>query len=216
MSNDSNKEKCLIEITIAGIPTIALVDSGSTVTLIDKKFSSNLEKLDLKIYPTNLKLKVVNKKTVMADQAMIAPFEFPGKKLTHEAIVLDDLAYACIIGLDCLKKIGMIVSFGNLSWCWNTSPSVWYDFYNSGINFNLGECNLFEDEDFDSEAIEKALLEAPIDSEKKEKLRSLIFNYKCVFSTTPGLTKSAEHYVDTGNSMPIACPPYRYSPIRRR
>ncbi|KAI9555914.1 enzymatic polyprotein [Daphnia sinensis] len=64
--------------------------------------------------------------------------------------------------------------------------------------------------------LENVIIDPDLSLKKKGKLMELLYTHRHCLSTRKGETKLVQHVIETGNTKPISCAPYRVSMVERR
>ncbi|GBN45785.1 hypothetical protein AVEN_189627-1 [Araneus ventricosus] len=116
-----------------------------------------------------------------------------------------------LLGTDFLEKSGIVPDLKNKSWYFSDKPhhkicfKEYFDVNSlqAAGSIIANSCQLREDE---------GTTPTP---EQREKMSYLLEKFDSIFKPGADPTPYAEHHINTGNSLPVAGPPYRTNPAKR-
>lgn len=103
-----------MKIRLNGKPAIALMDSGATCNLIDRKMIDNIkEKCEIKVSQNSCNVACANNSAMQTHGETVLIFSLGGTTVRMKFIIVSDLHNVdCIIGLRAMKKLGVTFDFG--------------------------------------------------------------------------------------------------------
>jgi len=96
-------------IAIGGEPLRALVDSGSTRTILGAAGVKIVQKLNLPIRKRITRIRTADGQIARAGEEVEIVFSLKGREREISACLLPSLTVSCLIGMDFLRKFGMVV-----------------------------------------------------------------------------------------------------------
>ncbi|GBL95055.1 hypothetical protein AVEN_17366-1 [Araneus ventricosus] len=116
-----------------------------------------------------------------------------------------------LLGTDFLEKSGIVLDLKNKSWYFSDKPHHKI-YFKEDLDVNslqaagsiiANSCQLREDEG------------TTLTPEQRKKMSYLLEKFDSIFKPGGDPTPYAEHHINTGNSPPVAGPPYRMNPAKR-
>lgn len=138
---------------------------------------------------------------------MRVPIKIAGREIDTEFIILPNLQNnRTLLGVDFLRKAGIVIDLANDSWHFSDTAHVKYRFVKEeDVNF----VNIFEEKlptcDIKLRADEKTQLS----SEQSNTLNELLSSHSSIFNSGGEPTEFAEHAIDAGYHSLISVPPCR-------
>lgn len=172
----------------------SLLDTGSQISLV----RSCMLPTDICIKPKNLTLRSVDDRTLSVKGCVTLCIEIQGLICEHEFVVVDNLIYPIILGLDLISSNSLKLEFSR---CNNKKPCV------CSVQNDRDECGVDEEycmPPFESEAY--CLPEVPPEDAE---LCELMQEYKDIFRLRPGRTQLTEYDIRLSDDTPIRIPPRR-------
>lgn len=172
----------------------ALVDSGSSRTLLGAQGIEIVRRLNLPIRKKITRIRTANGQIAKAREEIEIPFSLKGRTRTISACLLPDLAVSCLVGIDFLRVFGIVVDYGTPEWSFRDDHAVRY-FFELPDSETRVCCGLPELTPSQSERLTLFL---------KSKIPEATEN--------PGVTSLTEHIIDVGQHRPIKQRCYLVSP----
>ena len=209
--HDNPHSRLAVDLKISGVKALALVDCGSTHTLVRSEMIPKLEAKGSKFIPYKCDVSATladgSRTSILGH--IVAPINLMGKSYVCDCQVFKELPQDCVLGLDAMRRLNMSVNFGS-----NTITVKG----NTGIKqvpvAHISSCDI-------PEAISgTAPLNVTLPSlpekcdllpHQEEEFQNLVDEYKEIFKKSPGKTNLVEHkiYLHPG-TMPIK---QRYYPV---
>lgn len=198
----------ILEIDIAGSIFQALVDTGSSISLVGSRAQQVALEAGALLDPirTTIQLAVGHSES---HSSIVIPFIFQGLNITHSFTYLSDLLYDVVLGRDFLECTGMVIDIAHNQWHlenqvgtfvkWNDEHSI----SQSQAMIITGQKQSVSRDSITENMLNTFLTDLP--PATGQKARQLLADYEDIFTDLPGLTSLTEHNIDTGDSLPIRC-----------
>ncbi|CAH8556952.1 unnamed protein product [Dicrocoelium dendriticum] len=197
-----------LELSIAGICLLGLVDTGAARSLIRASVSRSFSNCVRK--PCNARLTAANGLPLVVRNSIVAPVVVACTRFNHEFIVADRIPFDVIIGIDLLRRLKCRLDLEKSQLITDSCTILLRASSNSNFeDFTLYECSVKEQQCVD-DFIRSIGLSA--DTLTQARLAQVIQNYSDAFawkSGDLGRTGLVKHSIDTGVARPIKVPPRR-------
>ena len=191
-----------IKIMLNGVPTNALVDTGSQVNAISERwFSNNKKDLGrieiLKLSNTVIKGATGNKSKRITQQVLLT-FQIGELKFDSVFVVVPELIRECILGFELLAKNGCVIDLSNKQI--RIQGDHTHEEETTAEILQVGLSALEEDIE---ESINKKVqdIEEITEGERSE-LRRILEDNKIVFRDTPGRITAYHHRFEVTDQTP--------------
>ena len=135
-SNVKTPSRPVQSIYVNEVQVSALLDTGSSVTLINSKLKSKiLQKGSNTAKSPSIKLCGAGGTELKQNGCFSLQIKLNGKKLFHNCLFIDQLQVPCILGMDFMPKIGAVIDTNTNTISFSTNPS------NRTRQFNVALCN---------------------------------------------------------------------------
>ena len=218
-------------VDINGIKVETILDGGATVNIMSKKL---MDKLGLKIERESLILLHLADGRTAKPMGEISNLVLKVENLfiPFDAIILPDCSYDLLLGRHWLASVQCVTNWssGSFSITWKNREVELpkFEAEDADEEYELNASYPIEDilEPEISLVTETYLVS--ISSEESPKtitkitnpmVGALVKKFEGIFSTSPkdlGFTSRLAHTIDTGDSSPIACRPYRMGPHQKK
>ncbi|KOB72534.1 Retrovirus-related Pol polyprotein from transposon 17.6 [Operophtera brumata] len=199
-----SRDRPVLSVEINGALGKVLVDTGA-------KYSVGSVSLRAHLVKSGSDFKNVYAEFKYADGRVCAQYvELAHVKMTVRGLelgvdfVMLPNATESLLGMTFIKDSGMVLDF---------IKNVWYMSHNKAP-----QPMLFERKQLEIICSSVGLREdegAHLNSDEREQLSDLLNFHEDIFTPGGGPTQYAIHHIDTGDALPIACPPYRVTPARK-
>ena len=108
----AENELTFISCTVNDKPVKELIDTGSTVCVINRLFVERNNFLSM-LEAANFKAKLANGQTMQINECLKAKLNYEDTELITKFYVSDQLEFDCILGLHCIRKIGLKIGSNN-------------------------------------------------------------------------------------------------------
>lgn len=202
----------VLTIEIEEIPVVALVDSGSQITVISEKLFEKVSrgKKNIAILPvTGITIKgAVGTKEQRVKQQVFMKLIIGKEEMESVFLIVSNLSKSVIIGSDWLKKHDATIVFQNkLLKFKNQGEWVKVDFgEDSQPKLMISKVEVDKDDERDvddKELCVKLGNSCRFDEEHRQKFKELVNSYKEVFSNKPGLTNIYTHVIKMRDKTPF-------------
>jgi len=109
-------------------PLRALVDSGLTRTILGAKAIQSVRRLNLPTRQRVTRIRTANGQIARAREEVDLSFRLGDRIRTISVCLLPDLTVSCLVGMDFLRKFGVVVDYELSEWNFRDSPAVRYLF----------------------------------------------------------------------------------------
>ena len=219
-----------VPLSIRSFQGPALLDTGSTFSLMQDKLWQQIKKPHETLMPCgNQEFALANGTAKQALGRAQCTLDLHNSFWTHSMYVLDDkdLAFPIILGLDFLQKTGLRLDFLRGTYGVKNGEQITYHAY---INQSEREKEWHTAEGVANVTIYYALpvkntvLKTPpvhlsvfsnLSSEPQPELLQLMKQWPSVCSVELGRTSVVRHTIRLTDDMPLRCPAYRVSPLKR-
>ena len=225
----------VVPVTIKGIPVEAVVDTGSSFTLIKESLWKRIMLPDEAFLPAERQGFVLADGT--AHQALGKKgleFDWHGVQRTVDTHVMQDrhLVFSLILGLDFLSETGAILDLAknrygvktgkgythypflsqkSNSSLWDKSPTI---IYQPGIHLYYALPPGKMRSGWASTVCPKSV--APYDTDCPEELHQLMGDWPAVTSSILGKTSVEKHNIFLQDEVPVRAKAYRVSPLKKK
>ena len=183
-----------------GVNVIALLDTGSQVSLVRSSFLSS--ELLSRVKKKNLTLRTVNGQKLSVSECIDLCVEIEDASYCHEFIISDELIYPVILGLDFISKNSIKLEFSSH----NVSSKPCLCSVDIPRNDEIdAEDDLPYLPSFDPE-------EYCLPKTDDPQMHRLVEEYKEIFRVRPGRTDLYEYHIRLLDDVPVRIPPRR-SPV---
>lgn len=200
------ENRYFVDLRLGEVTLPSLIDTGATHSYLGDEGLSLLESLQLSVAKINsYQVTLANgvEETVQFTVAFVARVHGRDECVTFS--LLPNLSVPCLLGLDALKKWGMVLDTSNATWWFKDCPGNIYSFSSptegrSGKSTHpVGQVGLKR-----------------INADEYRKLEQFLNQEKVVDSSVPGITTLTEHVIDVGNNKPIKQRAYPVSPALQK
>jgi len=194
--------KCMIE----GEAVTALIDTGATISVINKELADQLIKRDqqIPILPiSGVQISnAVGKKICKVSRQLFCSCQIGETQLFINFVQLENLNEQAIIGADVLNQYNAHINFTNktIQWLIKGEPRITPFFENS--------TNIKSDQITHIEAVEESMTDIVISQKEREALNQLLENFQEIFSDNPGYIYNYECQIKVTPGEPICQRPY--------
>ena len=234
-------DSCYVPVTVEGVACLALVDSGSTVTLVRPDMVPDKTVLD----PTSVRLRTVTGELAPMEGSARLTISVGGVTVYH-LVWVATVQDPCILGLDLLKAAGCQLDFQQNTVSFQGGPYIKMSPTRvptlppavpsasaaeaepedppvpaeSGVTSSAADPTV-QEEDEELLAAIKALWDKNRDGlhpRQQEQLWQTLWEFRGIFARNEeevGQTHLAVHVIDTGDARPIKCRPRRL-PLARQ
>lgn len=137
--------------------------------------------------------------------------ELQHRKVSTRFIILPEAQNRTLFGIDFLQDIGLEMNIGTSTWNFCDTPELVFPLtYESKYEHmdNIVSMSTFEPLRSDEGTM--------LDEAERERFNALLQSNKDIFKAGGEPTPYAEHYINTGEHLPVALPPYRIAPARKQ
>ena len=105
-SDAPHSELCFMDFLLNDKPVKLLIDTGSTISLINRKFVLKHD-LNNSLQPCNFSGKVADGSKIFFREFLPANLEFKGTQMTEPFYMVDNLDFDGLVGIRCIKRLGL-------------------------------------------------------------------------------------------------------------
>ena len=197
----------LIQIDLGVTSTIALIDSGSTRTLISQKLADKLFEHNLvkRSQAVNIKCATANKRNIMIKLSITIKVKIKNLTWFFTMLVCNELGPDLILGADFISKTGMILDIHEQKYYFRFDRTRKYNF----------DCNTNKQERTRSSTAHVVHQESELShlgSRDRLRMQKLIKEFSTVLTPKLGLTKLIEYKTNLSDHKVIRLPPYKLLP----
>ncbi|GBL79856.1 Transposon Tf2-6 polyprotein [Araneus ventricosus] len=203
----------LLDIRIGDIHGRVCADTGATRSIAGELMFNSLRERGVDFQKIEVTMILADGSQINME-AYTAPvsIDIEGRTVPIEILALPKAkGNRTLLGTDFLEKSGIVLDLKNKSWYFSDKPHHKICFkedldvnsLESAGSIIANSCQLREDEG------------TTLTPEQREKMSYLLEKFDSIFKPGGDPTPHAEHHINTGNSPPVAGPPYRMNPAQR-
>lgn len=206
----------LLPIGVYDRAGVAFADSGAQTSIAGRKVYDYLLSLDAEFRPCKIKIAFAD--GVLRDEdasTVTVPIKLAEKTVATDFIVLPKLrANRTLLGVDFLRKAGVVLDLSRHVWYFAEKPANTYNFAQDVTFAN-------EEPPFSACAVEEPTYAlradegATLTGNEKRRINELLHEYRDAFRSGGEPTDALEHSIDTGDHPPISVPPYRLPEFKK-
>ncbi|GBO03898.1 Retrovirus-related Pol polyprotein from transposon 17.6 [Araneus ventricosus] len=209
----SASPSALLDIRIGDIHGRVCADTGATRSIAGELMFNSLRERG--VYFQKMEVTMVladGSQTNMEAYTSPVSIDIEGRTVPIEMLALPKAkGNRTLLGTDFLEKSGILLDLKNKSWYFSDKPHHKICF-KEDLDVNslqaagsiiANSCHLREDEG------------TTLTPEQREKMSYLLEKFDSIFKPGGDPAPYAEHHINTGNSPPVAGPPYRMNPAKR-
>lgn len=111
-----NDQRPYLEVDILGCRMLGLLDSGASCTIVGGPGWSLLEKLGLKLYPSNISCTVANGEVCQGLGTLMMPVALMKKLILIKVLVVPALSHQLILGADFFREMAVVPDLRRDEW----------------------------------------------------------------------------------------------------
>ncbi|GBN33923.1 Retrovirus-related Pol polyprotein from transposon opus, partial [Araneus ventricosus] len=203
----------LLDIRIGDIHGRVCADTGATRSIAGELMFNSLRERGVDFQKMEVTMVLADgSQTNMEAYTAPVSIDIEGRTVPIEMLALPKAkGNRTLLGTDFLEKSGIVLDLKNKSWYFCDKPHHKICF-KEDLDVNslqaagsiiANSCQLREDEG------------TTLTPEQREKMICLLGKFDSIFKPGGDPTPYAEHHINTGNSPPVAGPPYRMNPAKR-
>ena len=218
----------VLKISINGITGTACADSGASHSIASESLYRLLRSkgtvFDKTLFTITLADGSQTKKRVYTTCINLG---LEGRSFPLTMVVLPEArGNQTLLGADFLKQSGVVLNLRNRTWFYDDDPSKCFHFYENAEvqtcdkeeSIHTNPCILNTEKDTADEVNPYLLREDEgkcLTSQQRKQVNSLLKEYEECFRSGGETSPYTEHRINTGNSTPVAVPPYRMTPAKK-
>ncbi|GBN67128.1 Retrovirus-related Pol polyprotein from transposon 297 [Araneus ventricosus] len=203
----------LLDIRIGDIHGRVCADTGATRSIAGELMFNSLRERGVDFQKMEVTMVLANgSQTNMEAYTAPVSIDIEGRTVPIEMLALPKAkGNRTLLGTDFLEKSGIVLDLKNKSWYFSDKPHHKI-YFKEDLDVNslqaagsiiANSCQLREDEG------------TTLTPEQRKKMSYLLEKFDSIFKPGGDPTPYAEHHINTGNSPPVAGPPYRMNPAKR-
>lgn len=216
---------------IGSLSLTFLIDTGSTITLINSKVFNQLSPRLTQFCQqpsTTLSLRLANQAPLRIQWVLQLPFSFNNTTRWHTTYVAPDLWRQCILGYDFIRKHKICID-GAQQKIYFAHRQKFYQHKQTipdrASNTDNRIQRYLQDDSMNSTIIhdishtkeETKIIDSILSNDQQNQLNTLIRSFPNVFTNKPGRTTKLQHHIEVeAGNKPRNSAPYRYAPARRQ
>ncbi|CAH8585581.1 unnamed protein product, partial [Dicrocoelium dendriticum] len=197
-----------IELQIAGVPLIGLIDTGACKSLIRSSLTNQLAE---RVYaPCRCRLTAANGELLSVRGSLTAQVDVAKQSFTQEFIVADKIPFAVIVGMDLLRRLKCRLDLDRRQLITDNCTVLLKPCGSGALEASTTYEDTLESEKYINAFIRS--LDRVTDEQTLKRLKDVLRNHSDAFawrSTDLGRTNLVKHRIDTGDAIPIKIPPRR-------
>ncbi|GBM35753.1 Retrovirus-related Pol polyprotein from transposon 17.6 [Araneus ventricosus] len=203
----------LLDIRIGDIHGRVCADTGATRSIAGELMFNSLRERGVDFQKMEVTMVLADgSQTNMEAYTAPVSIDIEGRTVPIEMLALPKAkGNRTLLGTDFLEKSGIVLDLKNKSWYFSDKPHHKI-YFKEDLDVNslqaagsiiANSCQLREDEG------------TTLTPEQRKKMSYLLEKFDSIFKPEGDPTPYAEHHINTGNSPPVAGPPYRMNPAKR-
>ncbi|GBM19609.1 hypothetical protein AVEN_197207-1 [Araneus ventricosus] len=203
----------LLDIRIGDIHGRVCADTGATRSIAGELMFNSLRERGVDFQKMEVTMVLADgSQTNMEAYTAPVSIDIEGRTVPIEMLALPKAkGNRTLLGTDFLEKSGIVLDLKNKSWYFSDKPHHKI-YFKEDLDVNslqaagsiiANSCQLREDEG------------TTLTPEQRKKMSYLLEKFDSIFKPGGDPTPYAEHHINTGNSPPVAGPPYRMNPAKR-
>lgn len=209
----AEQERPMLPIRIRQFWGSACLDTGSKTSIAGAQLYKLLTSLGEPYEDRQLTIKLAdgNERNVNAKQFRVT-IELQSRKISTPLLAIDDFTNGrTLLGADFIRNAGIILDLSQNSWCFSDDPGKRYGFLAEEASNSI--CvNVVHKSDLSLGPAEGDIL----NTSERGRINSLLNEFADIFSERLEATPYAEHAIKLTEETPIAVPPYRLSPTKKK
>ena len=199
-------KRCFVLLDMLGCLMESLVDTGSDRSYLGTDSVRFLKKLGLDIHDLDEPkvVQLADGSVTQISEFVEVPVVLEGEPCMLKFLILPNLAVDSLLGLDSLRRLGIVIDVAEKAWHFGSDTSKVFKFLSSQ-----------EAKDGVDSALYKASSLLQLSSDQKEALDKFLCHELPLFDAVAGRTNLVKHKIDVGNASPIKQRYYPVSPVRR-
>jgi transposase InsO family protein len=198
-----------VRVTLAGMDFIAVLDSGSNVTILGRNALKIIGRLDLEIEDVKLEIKVADGRSHAAYGYVNAPFTFDNRTHIIPTLVVPTLCTELLLGMDFWEKFGIVPKIEVDVMLAETSAAI--NGQRTDGDYGRIEDVLTEE----AEVMENELMHL-LTPEQQAQLDEVIKRFPAAEDGRLSKTNVLIHDIDTGEAKPVFTKGHVFSPYLQR
>lgn len=195
-----------LECTIEDERVQALVDTGATISVINKELADQLLKRnqEIPVLPINSVQisNAIGKKICKVSKQLFCSCQIGDQQVFINFIQVENLNERVIIGADVLNQHNAYINFNNrtIQWLIKGEPRI------TPFLENIEETK--EDQIADIEIMENTMTDINMNQQEREVFKQLLNDFQDIFSDNPGLIEKYECRIKVTPGEPVSQRPY--------
>ena len=202
--------KPLVEITIGKLAVLALLDSGSSFSLVNEQyFRDVLAPSCPKVVSCQVQCLAVNGQSFNVVRKVMCTVRFPKFTWKHECYLVPDLPHLVILGADFMSRARLVLDFASKRVSFGFAPGHYVPFQcklrEKTPPLRLSDVTLLEERG-------KVPSLSHLSQEHASAVERLVQEFSALFSDRLGVTHLSTYHIQLTDTSPVKLPPYRLTP----
>jgi hypothetical protein len=225
----------LMKIKINGMLGLACADTGASHTVAGETLYNLLREQGVNFHKVNLNVTLADGMQKFSEVYNTKiDIELMGKRIPTTLFALPTAKdNRTLLGTDFLSKAGICLDTQNRKWYFNCNPRKRFNFEKDAFILaskpnkdtsdspgnSQNDSTLSSDKIIESPKLNTCVLKetegSHLSAEERLELGKLLEKFTDIFQLGEEPTDRVKHYIDTGDNLPVAMPPYRMSPLKK-
>ncbi|CAF1301583.1 unnamed protein product [Adineta ricciae] len=219
---------------IGSLPISFLIDTGSTLTLINSQIFNQLNPRLTQTKnkpPSALSLRLADHSPLTVQWVVTLPFTFNHTTRWHPAYVVPNLWRPCIIGNNFIHTHELIIDGARQCVYYASQHNRTLPYSSVETNYsviqhessptnsphNSSNIHVISHSNEEKSSEQPDLHNSILNEHQQQQLANVIQSFPQLFTSVPGRTNVIKHHIEVQpGSKPCNSPPYRYAPARRQ
>ena len=199
-------ERCFVNIQLLGHSFDSLIDTGSDRSYLGSIGWNWIRTVGMNIQELNepRKVQLADGSTTDVLGFVEVPTILEGEPCILKFFILPELSVDSILGLDALRRLGVIIDVAKKTWHFSSDPSRVFGFLNSHEARQKCEATSFHSSSL-----------VQLSQGQKQTLEVFLSKQLPLFDEVSGRTDRVQHRIDVGDAPPVKQRYYPISPARR-